>query len=118
MAVTFIGILPLATFISGALFFMKVDCSEADSPNGVDGGHHPGSPPAPRRRQRSRRRYELSMVRPQAKIGASSARDLPALGGSASVAKPFAIIEDRDDLWGDPDQKDAFLAGQCISQDM
>jgi hypothetical protein len=27
------------------------------------------------------------------------------------VAKPFAIIEDRDDLGGDPDQKDAFLAG-------
>ena len=27
------------------------------------------------------------------------------------VAKPFAVIEDRDDLGSDPDQKDAFLAG-------
>src|SRR6516225_1839533 len=35
-----------------------------------------------------------------------------------SVAKPFAIIEDRDDLGGDPDQKDAFLAGQCVSEDL
>ena len=34
------------------------------------------------------------------------------------VAKPFAVIEYRDDVGGDPDQKDAFLAGQCVPQDL
>jgi hypothetical protein len=30
------------------------------------------------------------------------------------ATKPFAVIEYRDDVGGDPDQKDAFLAGQCV----
>jgi hypothetical protein len=34
------------------------------------------------------------------------------------VTKPFAVIEYRDNVGGDPDHKDAFLAGQCVPQDL
>ena len=34
------------------------------------------------------------------------------------MPKPFAVIENANDLGGDPDQEDTFLSGQCVPQDL
>jgi hypothetical protein len=48
----------------------------------------------------------------------SETRDAPSEFDEVGVPKPFAIIENGNDLGGDPDQEETFLSGQCVSQDL